>query len=204
MKEHIENIIQSFRSRNVDAVYAETREEAVRYLLSEFESGKTISWGGSMTISQLGIKEQLVRRGLNILDRDNAATPEEKHRMQQQTFFCDYYLMSSNAVTRDGKLVNIDGIGNRVAALIYGPARVFVVVGKHKICATEAEALDRVRNIAAPKNAARLSRETPCADTGVCHDCLEEQSICSHIVVTRRSWHKGRITVVLVDEELGI
>lgn len=204
MKENIENLIQSFRSRNIDAVYAETADEALRYLLSEFESGKTVSWGGSMTISQLGIKERLADCGLNVIDRDHAANPEEKHRMQQQTFYCDYYLMSSNAVTRDGILINIDGIGNRVAALIYGPARVFVVVGRNKICDTEAEALNRVRNIAAPKNAARLSRETPCVDSGVCHDCLEEQSICSHIVITRRSWHKGRITVVLVDEELGV
>lgn len=204
MKENAQTLIENFKSRNIRAVYCENREEAVRFLLSEFEDGKSISWGGSMTIDRLGIKQIIKSGGMSVLDRDNAATPEEKHRMQQETFLCDYYLMSSNAFTRDGKLVNIDGIGNRVAALIYGPAKVFVVVGRNKLCDTEEQALDRVRNLAAPKNAARLNRNTPCAESGVCHNCLVDDCICSHIVVTRRSWHKDRITVVLIDEEMGL
>ncbi len=201
---NIKRLLGNFRKRNFDAFYFHDKAGALEYLISEFKVGKTITWGGSLTINEIGIKELIRKRDLHIIDRDTAVTHEEKHRMHLESFSCDYYLMSSNAVTRDGKLVNIDGIGNRVAALIYGPAAVYVIVGVNKICKDEDEALERVRNLTAPKNAIRLKRSTPSAETGFCHDCLKEQCICSHIVVTRRSWTRNRIKIIIINEALGL
>ena len=111
--------------------------------------------------------------------------------------------MSTNASTLDGQLVNTDGTGNRVAALIYGPENVIIIAGMNKVAATLEEAESRVKNIASPPNAIRLDRKTPCALTGSCHDCFAEGCICSHTVITRRSAIKGRIKLILVGEELG-
>ena len=111
--------------------------------------------------------------------------------------------MSTNAITLDGQLVNTDGTGNRVAALIYGPENVIIIAGMNKVAATLEEAESRVKNIASPPNAIRLDRNTPCALTGSCHDCFSEGCICSHTVITRRSAIKGRIKLILVGEELG-
>jgi hypothetical protein len=196
-------LIDNLKRRNFDAVFFENKEEAVAALLTEFDENKSIAWGGSVTLADLGIKERLKTRNLKILDRDAVSSPEEKRMIQLASFDCDFYLMSSNAVTQDGKLVNIDGSGNRLACLIYGPRKVYVIVGRNKICATEEDAVKRVRNIAAPQNAKRLGLKTPCAERGTCQDCLSEQCICNQMVITRRSLIKGRIKVVVINEDLG-
>jgi hypothetical protein len=196
-------LLHNLRKRNFGAVAFEKREEAVAWLLSQIEDKKSVTWGGSLTLNEIGIKDALRERDVTILERDRVTDPDEKHRLQRDTFFCDYYLMSTSAITEDGVLVNIDGIGNRLAAMMYGPDKVFVVAGVNKVYGTEEEALGAVRNHAAPWNAARLHRKTPCASTGYCHDCLTSDCVCSHIVFTRRSWHKERIIVVLINEMLG-
>ncbi|MFO7723108.1 MAG: lactate utilization protein [Bacteroidales bacterium] len=198
-----EKLLHNLLKRNFDAAFFETRQEAVQWLLAQMEEKKSVTWGGSLTLNEIGIKEALRERNITILERDMVTDAEEKHRLQRETFFCDYYLMSTSAITEDGVLVNIDGTGNRLAALMYGPDKVFVVAGINKVFGTEEEALHAVRNNAAPWNAARLNRKTPCASTGYCHDCLTSDCVCSHIVITRRSWHKERITVVLINEKLG-
>lgn len=199
----MDGLIKNFKKRNFDAVFFNTREEAVNYLLSEFENKKTVSWGGSVTLNELGIKELLKTKNLRILDRDHAGSPEEKRQIQLDSFNSDYYLMSTNAITKAGELVNVDGSGNRVASLIYGPKTVYVISGINKVCETESDAINRVKKIVAPQNAKRLGLKTPCSENEVCHDCLSEQCICNHIVVTRRSWIKGRIKIILINEELG-
>lgn len=198
------DLIKNFKKRNIEAVWFETKEEATEQLLKEFEDGNMIAWGGSMTLNELGLKEKLIERNLTILDRDNVKSSEEKRAMQIASFDSDYYLMSSNAITKGGELINIDGSGNRLAAMLYGPRKVYVIVGKNKICKTEKEAIDRVKNYVAPRNALRLGFNTPCVKTEMCYNCLNEQCICNHMVITRRSWEDGRIKVVIINENLGI
>ncbi len=199
----MDRLIKNFKRRNFDAVFFNTREEAVNYLLSQFEKNKTVSWGGSVTLDELGIKEMLKTKNLRILDRDHTGSAEEKRKVQLDSFDSDYYLMSANAITKAGELVNVDGSGNRVASLIYGPKAVYVISGINKICETESDAMNRVRKYVAPLNAKRLGLKTPCNETGSCQDCLSDQCICNHIVVTRRSWIRGRIKIILINEELG-
>ena len=115
----------------------------------------------------------------------------------------DYFLMSTNAITMDGELVNIDGRSNRVSCLCWGPQNVIIIAGMNKVALDVESALKRVRNFAAPPNAVRLNKNTPCAQTGKCADCYSPDCICSQIVITRRSSTPNRIKVILVGEELG-
>ncbi|HCX65395.1 MAG TPA: lactate utilization protein, partial [Eubacteriaceae bacterium] len=137
------------------------------------------------------------------INRDKAKSPEEKDEMTRQAMTVDYYLMSPNALTQEGELVNIDGKGNRVAALCYGPKYVIVIAGMNKLAQDRENGIWRSQNIASPKNTLRIGKQTPCSVTGECGDCYGDESICSQIVITRRSGVKNRIKVILVGEELG-
>ncbi len=198
-----EQVIKNFQKRNIEGYYCSTANEAAEKALDLIEDGSTVSWGGSMTLQQIGLLERLKETNLELLDRDNASNAEEKAEIQYKAFGCDYYLMSSNAITQDGKLVNIDGNGNRIAALIYGPRNVIIIAGMNKVTKDEDSAMKRVRNYSAPTNAIRLEQETPCTKTGKCHECLVEDCICCQVLVTRKSGHDKRIKVILVGEELG-
>ena len=138
-----------------------------------------------------------------LIDRAEAKTPQEHRAMYARIVCSDYYLMSSNAVTLDGELVNVDGNANRVACLCQGPQHVILVVGMNKIAATVEDAIHRIHTCACPPNAIRVGAETPCSKTGVCADCLSPDCICCQTVITRKSRHNGRIIVLLVGEELG-
>ena len=157
----------------------------------------------ALSLEEAGLMEVLRSGDYHLLDRSTAKGPEEVKKIYRQAFSCDWYLTSTNALSLDGVLVNRDGTGNRAAALIYGPENVLVVAGVNKITPDQAAALERVKNTAAPVNALRLNRNTPCAKTGTCADCLVEDCICSHTVFTRRSRPEGRIKVILVGEDLG-
>ena len=128
---------------------------------------------------------------------------EEKDRISKECFFADYFLTSCNAITEDGIMVNIDGNGNRVAAIVYGPSHVIVITGMNKVVRTEEDALSRARNEAAPINAQRFGLSTPCSTTGECANCLSPETVCCQFLTTRYSKHKGRIKVILVNEDLG-
>ena len=157
-----------------------------------------VSWGGSVTIDEIGLLSAVKERN-KVIDRAAAATPEEKTELMRQALLCDTYLMSSNAISSDGQLVNIDGNGNRCAALIYGPKQVLVIAGLNKVTGSL-----EARNVAAPINAKRFAGlQTPCYKAGLCGDCLSADCICSQIVITRTSRNKGRIKVILVGESLG-
>ncbi len=192
MKEFYERqantIIKHLERRNMSGYYCPDSSSAVAKALSLIENGSTVSWGGSMSLKESGMIDALKKTPVTLLDRADAQS---------------YYLMSSNAITLDGQLVNIDGTGNRVAALTFGPAHVILVVGMNKVTKTVDEALDRVHNVAAPPNAVRLGSDTPCGKTGVCADCLSPECLCAQVLVTRYSRIPGRIHVILVGESLG-
>lgn len=196
-------IIKALAKRNITGHYFHTSIEAVNFINSFIQDNSSVTWGGSMTINEIGLLDQLHNRELNLLDRSSAKSSEEIGIIYREAFNADYYLMSTNAITMDGKLVNIDGNGNRVAALIFGPKQVLVVAGINKISLDEAAGIQRAHNIAAPKNTVRLNSKTPCSTNGQCYDCLVEDCICCHTVITRNSRHKNRIHVILIGEELG-
>lgn len=199
-----ETMIQNLAKRNMEGYYADTKEEAVKLIMEQFlTKGKTVCFGGSMTLNESGLMDA-VREGDCILyDRTTAKTPEELRDMKAKMINSDYFLMSTNAITMDGELVNIDGHGNRVSYLCYGPENVIILAGMNKVVSTVEDGVRRVRDIASPPNTVRLGKNTPCARTGRCGNCYGEDSICSQIVITRRSSVKNRIKVVLVSEEMG-
>ena len=182
-------MIKNFEKRRMEAYYYPTAKEAVEKALSFLPSGAVVAHGGSMT--------------LEFLDRAVCKTPEDSRKIFHDALMADYYFMSTNAMTIDGELVNIDGNGNRVAALIYGPENVIILAGMNKVAKDVAEAIDRVHLTATPMNCVRLNKQTPCAVTGVCADCLSPDCICNQVVITRRSGIQGRIKVILIGEELG-
>ena len=195
-------VVEALKRRHFDACYCPTAEEALEKVLSLIPAGDTVSWGGSLTLAQLGILEK-VKQTNPVIDRATASSPEEGQELMRKALLCDTYLMSSNAISEDGQLYNIDGNGNRVAALIYGPKSVIVVAGMNKITSTIEDAETRARTFAAPVNAQRFSNETPCNITGSCADCLSKTSVCASMVRTRICRPAGKIKGVLVGEELG-
>lgn len=197
-------VAENLKKRNFDAWYVSTREEAVAKALELIPQEDVVSWGGSMTVSELGLKELLEERGNSVIDRNRAKSPEEREELMRRAFFCDTYLMSTNALSMDGQLVNIDGNGNRVAAMIYGPKSVIVIAGMNKVTKTLDAAWERARHFAAPANAQRFDIRTPCLAAGQCADCKSADSVCAYMVTTRISRPPKKIKVILVGEELGL
>lgn len=198
-----DTIIQNLAKRNMEGFYFETAAACTQSILQSIPEGSIISWGGSESIKESGLLESIHNGTYELIDRAAAKDPEESRALYARTVLADYYLMSSNAITLDGELINIDGNGNRVACLIQGPRHVILVVGMNKVVTDVQSGIARVRNMASPANAIRLSRNLPCAATGTCHDCLSPECFCNQIVVTRRSGHAGRIKVYLTGESLG-
>ncbi|MEG2070278.1 MAG: lactate utilization protein [Bacteroidales bacterium] len=196
-------IIKALQSRHFDAYYGKTKEEALALALSLIPTEDVVSWGGSVTLSEIGLID-MVRRRFKVIDRETGTTPEEKACLMRQGMLADTFLMSTNALSEDGQLLNIDGTGNRLAAMMFGPKNVVVVAGMNKVCKNVEEAAIRVRSIAAPINAQRLATmNPPCKETGVCLDCKSPESMCSYVVTTRLSRPAHRIKVILVGESLG-
>jgi L-lactate utilization protein LutB len=197
-------VVKALNARSFDAYYFDDEAEAVEKIFSLIPKNHLVSWGGSKTLVDLGIQERLVKDGYNVLDRDKAASPEERGEIMRRALLCDTFLSGTNAVSEDGLLVNIDGIGNRVAAMIFGPKHVIVVAGMNKVAKTYSDAVVRARTIAAPLNIQRFpNQETPCSENGTCADCLSPDTICSFIVTTRFS-KAGRIKVILIGKDLGL
>lgn len=206
-KEYYKNlsntVLKGFEKRHIEGYYCETAEDAKKLALSLVPENTSASFGGSVTLEETGILDALRnRKDVTLYDRSTGKNPEEVKKIMHDALSCDYYFMSSNAITQDGELVNIDGNGNRVAALIYGPENVIVVAGMNKICKNAEEGISRVRNVASPQNCIRLNKNNPCAINGACGNCLAD-TICDQIVITRASRVPNRIKVILVGEELG-
>lgn len=198
-----DSLIEKFGLRQIEAYYAADRDEALEKACRYLSPECSVSWGGSVTLNEIGLIDAIKASDCVVYDRFAVTTPEEKREMFCKIAGCDYYFMSSNAITLDGQLVNIDGNGNRVASLIHGPQNVIVIAGMNKITPDVDSAIKRVRNMAAPPNTVRLNYNTPCRELGRCADCLSRDCICDQIVITRRSFIPGRIKVILVGEELG-
>lgn len=196
-------IIQKLASRNMEGYFFEDSASCVSAITDLMEDGSVLSWGGSESIKECGLMDAIRSGNYTLIDRLAAKTPEEGRELYAKAVLSDYYLMSSNAITYDGELINIDGNGNRVACLIHGPKNVILVVGMNKLVPDVESGYKRVRNLASPANAKRLGRNTPCFHTGKCGDCLSDDCMCNHVVVTRRCGIPGRIKVFLVAEELG-
>ena len=198
-----EKMVMAFKKRQFEAYYCKTGTEAVEKVLSLIPKSDVVSWGGSATLSQLGVQKTIIEKRYTVINRDTAKTPEERTELTRKALLCDTFLMSSNAITEDGQLFNIDGNGNRLGALVYGPKSVIVVVGMNKVTKTLDDAVSRVRTVAAPINRQRFQGETPCTLTGICADCTSPSCICAQMVTTRFCRPAGRIKVIIVGEELG-
>ena len=200
-----QTIIKGLEKRNMEGVFCETKEDALAKALSYIEEGSSVTWGGSMSISEIGLMDAVKNGNYEIIDRSVAKNYAEQREIFSKAVLADYYLMSSNAITLDGELINIDGTGNRVACLTYGPKNVIMIVGMNKVVNDVEDGIKRVRNFASPPNTLRLGLKTPCSMTGRCGDCYGDTCICSQIVVTRRqsAAMRGRIKIILVGESLG-
>lgn len=202
-----ENVIKNLEKRNMEGYYFEDSKSCVEAIMKMIPDKSVIGWGGSQTLAESGLMDALREgeksSGLTLIDRTQAKTPQENREIFAKTVMADYYFMSTNAITHDGILINIDGNANRVACLAHGPSHVFLLVGRNKFTASVESGVERVRNVASPANAIRLNRSNPCGLTGSCHDCLSPDCFCNEILITRRSGHAGRIKVFLINEDLG-
>ena len=202
-KNQADSIIKKLALRKMEGYYADSMEEACEKVLELIGSGKkSVAYGGSMTIDNSDLKDRINSAGHDLIIREQYKSPEEVKELKAKMINADTFLMSTNAITLDGELINIDGRGNRVSYLIYGPEQVIVIAGMNKVVKDVNAGLDRTRNIASPANTVRLNCDTPCAKIGRCGDCLEH-TICCEMVITRASMIPRRIKVILVGEELG-
>lgn len=197
-------VADALKKRGFEAYYVSDKAAAVEKILQIIPVNHSVSWGGCMTMEQLGLKEKLIGAGYSLIDRDTAGNPDERELLMHKALDCGSFIMSSNAITEDGQLFNIDGKGNRVAALCYGPENVIVIAGMNKVVQNMDAAYARVRGYAAPANAQRFDLDTPCKKIGCCADCLSSTTICAQFVTTRFCKPAGRIKVVLIGESLGI
>ena len=195
-------VAENFNKRGFEAYYCPTKEDALAKAISLIPEDHVVSWGGSVSINDIGLRPYVLEHR-QVINRDTAKTPEERKELLRKALLCDTFIMGTNAATEDGQLYNIDGTGNRVAALIFGPKQVVVIVGMNKVEPTLDAAITRARSVASPMNMQRFSKKTPCAITGMCADCLSPDSICNQMVRTRRCAPAGRIKVILVGENVG-
>ncbi|MDR1067122.1 MAG: lactate utilization protein [Clostridiales bacterium] len=196
-------VAQAMQKRNIEGFYCQDKNEAREKALELMPAKSRVGYGGSMTLNQIGLLDAVRNGDYDLIDRDASRSPEEKRQMELDALTADFFLMSGNAIAMDGTLVNIDGKGNRLAALVYGPRNVIVIAGVNKIAFNEEQAILRARRVAAPINALRLKTLTPCVSTGICHNCLEDQCICRNMVITRMSSGHNRIKAIIVGEDLG-
>lgn len=199
-----ELLIKNLQSRHFEAYYCEDKQTALEKALELIPEGASVGWGGAMTAQQVGLIEAVKHGNYAPVDRDLGETSEQRLELEKQCMFSDVFLTGANAISLDGQMVNIDGHGNRVAAIIYGPKTILVIAGMNKVMDSLDEAVKRARTVAAPANQQRFLRKTPCTVTGVCGDCKSEDCICNQILITRHCRPAGRIKFILVGEDLGL
>lgn len=195
-----QTVIKGLKSRNMTGYYAATKEEARELALSLIPEGSSVTMGGGMSVHEIGLVDALKNGNYNFIDRD---AYEDKRAAMLMAYDADVFLSSSNAITQDGVLINIDGNANRVSAIARGPKKVVMIVGMNKVCSDCDAAMKRARNVAAPINTQRFGLNTPCTKTGTCMDCKSPDTICCQFLITRFSRHAGRIHVILVNDDLG-
>ena len=202
LEKRIRRTMDALRANNREAYYVKTAAEVRAFVEQLVPAGATVSNGGSVSLAETGVMELLAGGRYHYLDRSKAQG-DELAALYRQVFSADWYFASANAVTEAGEIYNVDGNANRVAAITFGPKNVLLVVGCNKLVKDMPTAEERVRQIAAPANTARLGCKTPCAVTGKCEDCHSPGRICCTAVVHRYQREQGRIKVLLVGEPLG-
>lgn len=204
IEERMRKVVEKLKAHDFEALYVKTKEEAVKEVRKYIIPDMKIGVGGSVTIRGLGILEELRARGNVIYDHwIPGLSKEESLRFRKSQMTSDLFLSSINAITMNGELVNIDGVGNRVNGTIFGPGKVVLVAGYNKIVEDVQEAIKRIKNVAAPINAKRLSIDVPCAKVGKCVDCNSPQRICRVVVIHERKPMLTDMLIILVGEELG-
>lgn len=205
----LDDIKKSLEANNFEVLVVENTAEAKKIVLKEIipkTGAKSVSWGGSMTLIATGLYEELKNdKKMKVIDTfDKTISREENWERRRQSLLVDLFITGTNAVTESGMLVNLDMIGNRVGGIAFGPKDVIILVGRNKIVADLEDAMMRIKNFAAPANAIRLGLKTPCAKTSYCEECKSKDRICNNWVITEKSFPKGRIKVVLINEDLGL
>ena len=199
-----EVLVKNLQNRHFEAYYCETREKALEKALELIPKGSSVGWGGALSAQQIGLMDAIKSGDYVAIDRDKATNPEERKRIMKDCLLADVFITGANAISLDGQMVNIDGNGNRVAAIVYGPESIIVIAGMNKVMDTLEAAMIRARTISAPLNKQRFDLQTPCEVTGTCADCKSEGCICNQILVTRHCRPAGKIKFVLVGEDLGL
>ena len=199
-----QELIKHLASRHFEAYYCESKEQALHKALELIPEGASVGWGGAMSAQEIGLMDAVRAGNYAAIDRDAVTDPAEKTAMMKKAMLADVFITGANALSMDGQMVNIDGSGNRVAAIVYGPETVLVIAGMNKVVDTLEDAVTRARTVAAPRNNQRFPFKTPCEVTGTCADCKSEGCICNQILITRNCRPVGRIKFVLVGEELGL
>lgn len=202
----IEKLIQNLKLKNMNAFFFHDRLEAWNAMLNNISRDTLIAFGGSTTLNELGLVDYFINNHYNVLNRfDKEITKEEKIEIERQSLLADLFITGSNAITIDGDLINIDHTGNRVSAMIFGPKKVYIVVGINKIVNSLEEGIHRAKTIAAPLNARRAQEEyqPPCLKSGKCINCSSDDRICNNLVIINRQYIKDRISIFIIDEKLG-
>ena len=199
-----EILVKNLKNRHFDAWYCETKEDALAKALELIPEGSVVGWGGALTCQQIGLMDVMRSGSYRAIDRDKCTTLEERDNAYKDCFRADVFLTGANALSLDGQMVNIDGTGNRLAAICYGPGTILVVAGMNKVEDTLEAAMTRARAVAAPMNKQRFPNQTPCEVSGSCADCKAEGCICNQVLVTRHCRPAGRIKFILVGEDLGL
>lgn len=204
MNEDLNRVAEALRRNNIDAHIAADANKAVELALSLIPESATVGLGGSTTVQQTGLLTALREGNYRLFDQyEDGISGEENIRRRRAGLTAEYFITGTNAITEKGELVNVDGFGNRIAAITFGPKKVILLVGRNKIVKNIEEGFKRIREYVAPRNAKRFGVDTPCVKDGKCHDCDHPQRICNIYSVIRRQSQKGRITVILIDAELG-
>jgi L-lactate utilization protein LutB len=198
----------ALEANNFEVYLAENTDEA-RKIVKEIllrTGGKSIAWGGSVTYLQTGLYDELKNcADYDVLDSfQKGVAPEEMYERRRRSLLADIFITGTNGVTETGKLVNLDMTGNRVAAITFGPRNVVILAGRNKVVPDVEDAMLRVKNFAAPTNAMRLDKKTPCVKTSVCEECRSPDRICNTWTITEKSYPKGRIKIVLINQDLGL
>jgi len=199
----IRQLEENFVKRNIEVLWFDTFEDIKKYLLKAIPINNTVGIGNSQTLKSIKITDALSNRGNTVYDKTFGSTPDEVKSFKRKSLLADCYISSSNAVSVDGKIINIDHSGNRVAAITYGPDKVYIVIGKNKITTTYEEALKRARNIAALLNAKRAGYNPPCVSTGHCVDCLSLERVCYIVSTIEGQYIKNRLVLLIANEEEG-
>ena len=198
-----EEIIKNFKSRNVDVTFFETLNDVKGRINELIPENCSVGIGNSKTLKEMNISEILRERGNLIFDKTLAQSKEEVNQIKKKSLLSDWYITGTNAISKQGHIVNIDHSGNRVAAMIYGPDNVIVVVGANKICDTLDDAIQRARSISAPMNAKRAGYNPPCLELKKCVDCKTSERVCFNLVIIEGQFVKDRMKLFIVNEELG-